>query len=61
MEGKRKEGKFIHPVIYKYSIWWGMGVGGEKCTQTLPSFSVGLFTVVVVLVKQFRNYFRDVS
>lgn len=62
MEGKRKEGRKIYPssnLQIHYLV--GYVCGGEKCTQTLPSFSVGLFIVVVVLVKQFRNYFRDVS
>lgn len=36
----------------------GYGCGGEECTQTLPSISVGLLIVVVVWVKQFKDYFR---
>ena len=36
----------------------GCECGGEKCTQTLPSISVGLLIVVVIWVKQFKDYFR---
>lgn len=36
----------------------GYECGGEKRTQTLPSISVGLLIVVVVWVKQFKDYFR---
>ena len=35
-----------------YECW------GEKCTQTLPSISVGLPIVVAVWVKQIEDNFR---
>lgn len=36
----------------------GCECGGEKCTQTLPSISVCLLIVVVIWVRQFKDYFR---
>ena len=40
----------------QYSV--GHECWGETCTQTLPSISVGLLIVVVIWVKQFKDYFR---
>lgn len=61
-DGVREEGRTMYSsnnLQLPYLV--GYGCGGEKCTQTLALISVGLLIVVVVWVKQFKDYFRCIT